>query len=59
MQTEGLVGGPNPAGMGPNPTTGVGPSPTGMGLRDAGPQSGSESPSCWSRCSSRAPPTST
>ena len=38
MQTEGLLGGPNPAGMGPNPTTGVGPSPTGMGLRD-GPQS--------------------
>jgi hypothetical protein len=26
MQTEGLVGGANPAGMGPNPTTGVGPS---------------------------------
>ena len=39
MQTEGLVGGPNPAGMRPNPTTGVGPSPTGMGLRDGGPQS--------------------
>jgi hypothetical protein len=39
MQTEGLVGGANPAGMGPNPTTGVGPSPTGMGLRDGGPQS--------------------
>ena len=39
MQTEGLVGGPNPAGMGPNPTTGVGPSPSGMGLRDGGPQS--------------------
>src|SRR5829696_9231996 len=39
MQTEGLVGGANPAGMGPNPTTGVGPSPTGMGLHDGGPQS--------------------
>jgi twitching motility protein PilT len=39
MQTEGVVGGPNPAGMGPNATTGVGPSPTGMGLRDSGPQS--------------------
>ena len=36
MQTEGLVGGPNP---------------TGMGLRDgAGPRAGSGSPSCWSRC---------
>jgi len=34
------VGGANPAGMGPNPTTGVGPSPTGMGLHDGGgPQS--------------------
>jgi hypothetical protein len=39
MQTEGLVGEPNPGGMGPNPTTGIGPSPTGMGLRDEGPQS--------------------
>ena len=35
MQTEGLLGGPNPAGM---------------GLRDGGPQSRVGSPSCWSRC---------